>query len=456
MAQKTVEVQIPEPHSDLQRIIMNAPFIPDLREMWVTCGTKFGKTTSGVAGYSSFFPLIEDGVIRHIAPIYKQARIGMRYAQKFLPPHPYSKVNRSDNTIKLEGRRATIEYWHGKDAESLEGEGVLMNLYDEASKLKRSVYDSGKTTVTMTRGINVGLSTPRGKNWFHQKCMEAKAQMEWCLKKGRNPTHIFISAPTAANPFVPRESIEEAKRELPARLFAQYYLCEFIDSGDTFPFFRDSIQGDVLNFQTESQLWSDDCAGESEVVIGADWGKHNDFTVFTAFEPRKRKLIGFMRFRGVDYIQAIRNLIWFCEQFEAVELIRHDKTGLGEVMDDALATTDLSFEGITFTNKSKSSMVNSLMLAFQRKDIILPHWLEMIEELEAYEVTVSDIGNFKYAAADGFHDDIVSSMILGWSIVDEMVPSRMEVVTLDQLVDLDFDNNKISVASDDFNKWLPK
>lgn len=453
---KEIEVRTPEPHGNLQRIIMSAPFIPGMREIWVSCGTKFGKTISGVASYSSFFPLLDDGVIRHIAPIYKQARIGMRYAQKFLPPHPYTKVNRSANTITIPGKPSILEYWHGKDAESLEGDGVIFNLLDEASKLKRAVYDSAKTTTTMTRGITAGLSTPRGKNWFFHKCMEAKAEMEWCLRKGRHPTQIFITAPTSANPWVPREAIEEARRELPDRLFRQYYLAEFVDHGDVFPFFRDAIMGEPLIFEGESQLWFAKHAKEVEVVIGADWGKQEDFTVFTAFDPKKREMVGFMRFRGIDYINAIRNLMWFSEQFNGYDLIRHDKTGLGEVMDDAMSNTEMTFEGITFTNASKSAMVNALMLAFQRRTIKLPCWKELIAELEAYEVTISEIGNFKYSAADGFHDDIVSSIILGWSIVEEYAPARMEVITLDQLAKLDFADKSLIKADDDFSRWMVK
>ena len=204
----------------------------------------------------------------------------------------------------------------------------------------------------------------------------------------------------------------------------------------------------------DSQLW---LAPESDkledIVIGADWGKLDDYAVFTAWSVKRRRMIGFMRFRGTDYISAIKNLLWFAQQFEHVLMVYHDKTGLGEVIDDALSNTDLPYEGVTFTNKSKSTMVNDMMMAFQRHDIELPNWPSMVEELDNYTVKFSEVGNMKYAAGEG-HDDIVSSMFLGWAAVQEYAPSTIEVISLDQLEDLDLQGSDFKAADEDFYSWL--
>jgi hypothetical protein len=441
-------------------MIMRCAFIPGLRELWVSCGTKFGKTISGVAAYCALAPVLNDGIIRHVAPIYTQSRIGMRYASKFLPGEPYTKANYSDHSIKFTdpNKHQILEFWHGQNPESLEGDGVMFYLLDEASKMKQQVYDSARTTMTMTRGLLAATSTPRGKqSWFYVKCMEAKQEMEWCLRKGIPPTKIFITAPTSANPYIHPEEIALNKRNLPDRLYRQYFEAEFIENGEIFPYFKDAIEGDELHFDMESQLWAVDEPGKLEtIVIGADWGKKEDYAVFTAWDVKTRSMVGFMRFRGVDYINAIKNLIWFCQQYGNILTVRHDKTGLGEVIDDALSHTELPYEGVIFTNKSKSEMVNKLMLAFQRRDIKIPHWPEMIEELDSYEVKFSEIGNMKYAAGEGFHDDIVSSMFLGWAAVEEYAPSSFEVLSLDDLQDVDLAATDLQAADEDFYEWLGK
>lgn len=450
-------ITLPEPHSPKQSLIMNCASIPDLKEIWVACGVKFGKTLSGVGSYVALFPRLRDGVIRHVAPIYSQSLIGMRYAQKMLPPDLIAPSLSGKPRIKWRDKRRSsmVEYWHGQDPEALEGEGTTFNLLDEASKMKRQVYDSTLTTITQTRGLICLTSTPRGKNWFYAGCMQAKAEMEWCLKHGKNPTKIFITAPTSANRYISPEVIENNKRNLVDRLFQQYYLAEFVDDGEVFPFFRDAITGPPLLFQYDSQLWFHSEASEmDQVVMGADWGREDDYTVFTAWSAHSKMLVGFMRFRGVDYITAIKNLIWFADHYGNVMTIRHDKTGLGNVMDDALASTELPYEGVVFTNKSKSAMINSLMLAFQRHDIKLPDWPAMTEELESFEVSVNEIGTMKYSAPSGFHDDIVCSMILGWSAVEEFAPTSLEVIGLDDLKDLEIDNYNFEPAADsDFDSW---
>lgn len=450
-------IQLPEPHSKKQQLIMNATRIEGLTEIWVACGTKFGKTMAGVGSYCSLFPRLNDGIIRHIAPVYTQSLVGMRYAQKFLPGKPHIKPNISGMpSIKWadERKHSRIEFRNGQDPESLEGDGTIFNLLDEGSKMKRQVYDSTRTTVTQTRGLIASTSTPRGKNWWYACCMNAKAEMEWCMANDKPLSKIFITAQTHENPYVTKESIEEARKNLPDRLFRQYFLAEFVDAGEVFPFFKDAVYGHQLVFQYESQVWFHaNAAEEDQVVVGCDWGKQDDYCVFTAWAAQSKLMIGFMRFRGIDYISAIKNLIWFCDKYKQLLIVKHDKTGLGNVMDDALANTNLPYEGVTFTMKSKSAMINSMMLAFQRHDVKIPNWPAMIEELDSFEVQVNEIGNMKYSAPSGFHDDIVCSMFLGWFGVEEYAPTKMEVVSLDELADLDLDTEDFGPTETDFTNW---
>jgi hypothetical protein len=396
------------------------------------------------------------GIVRHVAPIYSQAKIGMRYCEKFLPGKPYYRSNKAEHTIlPINPKRSNrFEFWHGQHPEDLEGEAVYRYLLDEVAKMKQQVYDSAVTTMTKTRGKLAGISTPRGKGWFFAKCQEAKAEMEWCLKKNKVPTKIFITCPTASNPFIPRQSIEDARRNLPDRLYRQYYMAEFVDSGEVFPYFRRCIFGPALAFESsENQLWIDDTALSPQIVIGADWGKMDDYTVFTAFDLTHRRMVGFMRFRFIDYVAAVTNLVWFCKHWSDILEVQHDKTGIGNVIEDLLAYTELPYEGIVFTNREKAKWVNLLMIAFQRNIPRIPNWPEMITELDSYEVTVSEIGNFKYAAAKGFHDDIVSSMLLAWNALEKHTDTTIEVVTLDQLQGMDLEAITLGEPTQDFKSW---
>ena len=424
MANQTFRLK---PHGDKQKKIMMAFLEPGTREVVVACGTKFGKTLGASAGIGAACWVKKNKLFRWVAPIYTQAKIGKRYVEKILPKDTYKSRNDAPPTTTVLSTGSLIEYWHGQDPESLEGEGVSGGyVFDEFAKMREANYTSARTTISQTRAPMMFTSTPKGKNHFYTRAMNAQDKMEWAIKKGKTPDHFFVTARTEDNPFVPKETIDEARNELPDRLFRQYYLAEFIDDADVFVAFRDSITDmDPVGNETHQgiQYWIEDEADKLDVVIGVDWGKVTDYTVMGAFDFRAKKprLVGFMRFNGIDYIQAIRELVQFTRKFKTVGLLNHDMTGMGQPLDDMLAQVNLPVQGVTFTNKIKAEMVNALILAFQKREIELPNWPDMILELDAYEVQTTAVGNYRYAAPEGsgIHDDIVSMLMLGYAAVQE-------------------------------------
>jgi hypothetical protein len=433
-----VEIVVPKPHSDIQRQIMNALRTPGVQEVWVACGSKFGKSLAAGGAMAITAPTKAQSIFRWVAPIYTQAQIGMRYVQRLLPGEPYVTANKSTNTLLIPSINTQIQFWHGQHPESLEGEACAGYVLDECSKMYEQVYSSAKTTTQVTRGPLLAISTPRGKNWFFKKCIAAMEEMQRAKFEGRTPRQIFLTAPTTANPYVPKESIIEMRENLPDRLYRQYVLAEFVEDSDTFTGYRDVVEGPLLEYNpSQRQTYFGPSCKEATVVIGADWAKKSDFTVFTAWElgPMPR-MIAFDRFNGAhvgDYVGAVKELMRFASNFKHVSIIYHDRTGVGEVIEDLLNKTNLPFEGIIFTNNSKSFMVNQFMVAIQRRALRLPNWSMMCQELDSYEVTTTDIGNMKYSAPSGMHDDIISSMFLGWSAVAEFTSHTFEVKILEEL-----------------------
>jgi hypothetical protein len=257
------------------------------------------------------------------------------------------------------------------------------------------------------------ISYPFGKNWFYQGCMEAEEHMKWAIKNGKTPEKIFLHAKTADNPHIDRKVIEDAQRELPSRLFRQFYLAEFVDDGQVFVGFRDRLWGPDLELVGDRQRWFAPEAQESTVVIGADWAKTTDWTVFFAIDIETRKVVGFERFHKMPYTEAIRRLILFSRHFKRTIIVNHDKTGVGSAIDDQLSMTDLPFEGIIFTNQSKADMVSNLMTSLEVEgQLWLPRWNTLLSELDFYDVETTSSGSLVYSAPSGKHDDCVSALML--------------------------------------------
>jgi hypothetical protein len=410
-----IKLNLPTPHSKKQKLIIQALNMPDISRIYVACGTKFGKSISGSASLSNKIMQNRNALWRWIAPYYDQAKIGMDYFKKMLPPEPHTEFVDGKMRCKLPFLRSELEFWHAQKPTALEGAGVDANVFDEAAKIKFEAIASARTTTTRTAAPELYLSTPLGKGWFYRECMEAKDKMRWAVKNGKPVTQIFITARTIDNPYIQASVVKEMEETLPARLFRQFYLAEFMDDGSVFVGIDSCTQGEEIDVAGGNQYWVHKDAAKKTVVIGADWAKQTDYTVFTAIATesgKKPEQVGFQRFQGISYVEQIRELVKFCAKFKDVRIIFHDRTGVGEALDDMLSQIPYPFEGIVFTNSSKAHMVSLFMLALEKKEVILCNWKEQKKELEAYTVVVNELGNARYSAPQGFHDDIVSSLIL--------------------------------------------
>lgn len=432
-----IRVKFPEPHSDKQALIMQFMRMPEIEELWVAAGTKFGKTLSAATAISSSLVASDDQIFRWIAPYYNQTKIGIDYCKKLLPPYPYTKVNKAANTITMDQHESYIQFFHAQNPEALEGYAISGYVFDEAAKIKEGAYAAAKTTRTVTRGPMGFFSTPLGKkSWFYKGCMEAKEHMFWSLKNGKTPKRIFITARTEDNPHVPRESIAEARRSMSPRIFSQYFEAEFVDDGGIFIGVRQCIWTMPENQNPAGhERWLAEGHEKMRVVLGVDWAKTVDSTVFIAIDIDSRRIVGYQRFTRHKYTEAVLLLCRFVKQFKECLSVYHDKTGVGQALDDQLSLTDLPYEGITFTNSSKSEMVNRLSTGFETKDLLIPQWDVLLSELDNFEVKVSPIGTMQYAGANGQHDDTVCALMLAYSALLHYGDRDLTVKYTDEKVD---------------------
>jgi hypothetical protein len=452
-----VKITLPMPHSDIQRLIYDFFVVPKgPQELWLACGTKFGKTFSVSAAMSRAFPTGRAEVSRWVAPIYRQTKIGYKYLEKMLPGKPFVTYNKADMEVAIPSRDNTLQLWHGQHPEDLEGEGVKRQANDECAKMKEQVYESSRTTWTRTGARRINLSTPRGRNFFYKGCMRAIKEEKAAAREGRMPTMIFRSARTEDNPYIPKESIEQARKLMPQRLFDQYYLAKFVDGASTFPplMIDENMTGGRPYQQTsDRQQWVMSDSKDRTVVMGADWAKRGDYTVFIAIDPSifPFRMVGFLKLpQGTRYRQQIIDLARWMKSFKRVDTVWHDRTGVGDAIDELLdAIPGLNYKGIVFSNSSKATMVNDLIVGIEQKEMLFPWWEDLQQEFEAYEVQATELGILKYNAAEGSHDDIVCSTLLAFSAAKQYAPHDFEVDFVEELPDLEFAKTELEEYLED-------
>lgn len=437
-------IDFPAPHSKKQALMMDFFLIhPECRDLVVSCGTKYGKTVSASTGISKALISKPRAMWRWIAPYYGQCKIGMDYITRQLPMKDDFKSNTSNMTLKCQSLDSYIQFFHAQNYLALEGFATAGTVFDEAAKIRKEAYDANETTRTRTLAKQAYFSTPLGKNHFYDKYMEAREEMALARRQLRVPRMMAITARTEDNPWIPRESIEHARRTLPERLFRQYYLAEFVDEAEVFGNYKKVFEGERIISDSDSCLWFAEGCEKSKVVIGADWAKTVDFTVFIAFDVETKRVVGFQRFHKRTYIEAVRCLILFAKKFNETLIVWHDKTGVGQAIDDQMGYTNLNYKGVTFTNAWKTNAINELITSFEHRAITLPNWSLLDKELGAFEVKQNELGNMTYSAPAGQHDDIVCALILAHGALVQYSNLKYEVRFLEDLVH-DKDISKIT------------
>ena len=183
--------------------------------------------------------------------------------------------------------------------------------------------------------------------------------------------------PTSANPLIdPARKLSPAKEDLSDLAFAQEYAAQFV-----------SWAGAVFRKITDAILPTP--ATGKAAVIGADWGRTNDFTVFCVLSDAG-EVLELDRFRGIEYSLQRARLAALYES-HGRPLILAESTSIGTPVIEQLARDGLKVKPFVTTNASKSEAIEALALAFERGEIRIPNDPVLIGELQAFAARCSAI-----------------------------------------------------------------
>lgn len=188
----------------------------------LNCGRRWGKTTLAVEEIKGK-ALSKSTRIAYIAPTYQQARdIAWELLKRELQP-VISNINESRLEIKIHTVRKgesiiILRGW--ESVETLRGQQFDFIVVDEVAMMRNfhsAWQEVIRPTLTDTKGEALFISTPKGFNHFYDLFNQQAKDSDY-------KSFQFI---TADNPYIPREEIEKARKELTEDRFAQEYLADF-------------------------------------------------------------------------------------------------------------------------------------------------------------------------------------------------------------------------------------
>lgn len=305
-----------------------------------------------------------------------------------------ARKSAAEHRLELIGG-GVLEAWSLENPDSGRGRAYAAIVVDEAAMvagLQHAWQQSIRPMLTDYRGSAWFLSTPKGiASYFHT-----------LFQFGQDPEKSDWASwqrPTIENPVIDPREIEDARGDLSELAFSQEYLAQFVSwEGAVFRHILDAI----YTGKPEGQC----------VSIGVDWGKVNDYTVFTALSDLGY-LLEVERSRGVEYTLQRKRLQAFWER-HGKPRIHAESNAMGGPVIEQLNLDGLKVKPFNTTNASKAEAVESLALAFERDEIKIPNDPMLIGELQAFEAIKLPSGLMRYAAPEGTHDDIVISLAIGW------------------------------------------
>jgi phage terminase large subunit-like protein len=390
---KQIELQLPAAHQAQLRVMQNAK-----RFNVVCCGRRWGKTVLGMDRL--IHVALQGKPVAWFAPNYRLLSDVWRELQAILQPI-LVRPNQQERRLELHGG-GVIEMWSLDSPDSGRGRAYAAVVIDECAlvpNLDQAWQQTIRPMLTDHAGQAWFLSTPKGMNYF-------KALFD----RGQDPERgewASWQMQTLENPYIQTDEIASARLDLTESAFNQEYLALFVN-----------WEGSVFRRVGESATSAaqDGPQAGHEYVIGCDWGRTNDYTVFLVLDQTTHSVVALDRSNRVDYTIQCERLKALSERFEPQQIIA-EQNSIGQPIIEQLAREGLRIQPFTTTNTSKAKAIEALALAFERGDIRIPNDPVLVSELVAYQPERLPSGLLRYGAPSGQHDDTVMALAMAWSAV---------------------------------------
>jgi len=241
-----------------QYALINAINNPKYRFITAVLSRRTGKTeiSNIIAQLVSFIP---NSNVLIISPNYGLSSISWDLQRKFLKMFDIelTKSNAKDKVIELQNG-STIRMASVSQADSAVGRSYSLILFDECAlddKGRDAFNIQLRPTLDTANSKCIFISTPRGKNWFHEFYNRGFSE--------EFPQWVSVHSDWHSNPRAMESDILEAKMSMSKAEFNQEYLASFV-----------SLQGQIYEFDKETSIKPLDLSkiDVQDVIVGVDIG----------------------------------------------------------------------------------------------------------------------------------------------------------------------------------------
>ncbi len=363
----------------------------------------FGRVTEKVEKLAEYFP---------------QTQVHLQRKRLRLLVHHYDRPANAPGARRL----ATSEF-RGKSADrpdNLRGATLDFVILDEAAMIPFSVWSEAiEPTLSVRDGWALIISTPKGLNWFYEFFLlgwrgGAKDGIPNAVVKQTHPD--FESFHAASWEVWPEREAWYMERRLyiPDLEFRQEYGAEFVSNANSV--FSGLDQLILLPFTRNGpRIVAENYKPGHLYCIGADFGKNQDFSVFTVLDLDTGAVVCIERMNGATWSEQVSKLKDLSLEYGGAYIVA-DTWGVGDAIAEELDAQGLGYVSMPIKSQSiKEQLISNLALLMEKGQVAVPNDKTVLDELRNFRYYRTASGSQVMRAYGRGHDDIVISMALAYS-----------------------------------------
>jgi len=407
------DIALKKPHSDKQRSMVEFD-----GNVVAFCGRRFGKTDAyvhriykkmsrrpglywwvGLSWRSASMKRAWREVTTIARSIYKVAGLKER-----------DYINRSSYEVRLPGL-GEIWFRTAENPSSLAGEGIRGAVVDEFSLMDPTVWSEYLQGTLLDHGGWAAFGgVPKGINWASMLWHDAAVWPGW----------LQVHATSYDNPYISRAALDEVKANTSESTFNQEYLAQILDGGAIFTKVREAATARPQEYAQHGYP----SHPKHRYIVGVDWGKYEDYSVFAVIDATVGELCHLDRSRHLDYTFQIRRLEDLCKRFQVSQMVV--ETNNNETAIELIRKTGLPMQEFTTRNENKFNIIEGLKVGIEKGQLKILNDVTLLGELQSFEATRLPTGGLRYAAPQGYHDDCVMALAMAWSVAGNYQPVTFE------------------------------
>ena len=339
------------------------------------------------------------------SPTYDQCRIGWAEALHALGGIGKANASRLELSLPNSGR---VLFRSLDDPDNTRGHTADGVVIDEAAYCSpESWFEVVRPMLIDTGGWAWLIGSPNGHNWYWQEWV--RAQDEPSSRAWRAPTKGFRTVNGTLertvhpleNPDISDAEIHQLFGTMLEVTFQQEILAEFTEhEGQVFRNIRPNLYPPPPEAHTGHRL-----------TMGLDWGQKRDYTAGSIGCSDCMREVEVFHFNATDYPSQRASIKAHWDKWNGPEMLA-EANSMGQPNIEQFRVDGVEVRGFTTTNASKAQLIQAMRLAFEQQSW---KWLDVpwaTNELEAYEMKVTPLGNVTYGAPEGLHDDGVIARAL--------------------------------------------